>query len=194
MEPSARRTRARSARIRCTVPTRPRRPRRRSRSSSRATRSSARDCGAPPQNRGLVSGGGGPIQSAPGEEASCTIQRQVRQERALDYLMTDMMQPAFWIAVGQIIWINILLSGDNAAVIALACRSLPPSQRFSGLLLGAGAAVVLRIFFTVIIAQIMTVPFLKLIGGVLLLWIAVKLIVPNRSEEHTSELQSRGLI
>src|ERR1041384_7836842 len=86
------------------------------------------------------------------------------QERALDYLVTDMMQPAFWIAVGQIIWINILLSGDNAVVIALACRSLPPKQRFWGILLGAGAAVVLRIFFTVIIAQ--------------------------RSEEHTSELQS----
>ena len=59
----------------------------------------------------------------------------------MGYLWTDMMQPAFWIAVGQIIWINILLSGDNAVVIALACRSLPPKQRFWGILLGAGAAV-----------------------------------------------------
>jgi YjbE family integral membrane protein len=98
------------------------------------------------------------------------------------YLWTDMMQPAFWLAVGQIIWINILLSGDNAVVIALACRSLPPRQRFWGILLGAGAAVLLRIFFTVIIAQIMGMPFLKLVGGLLLLWIAIKLIVP--SEEH----------
>jgi YjbE family integral membrane protein len=97
-------------------------------------------------------------------------------------LFADMMLPAFWIAVGQIIWINILLSGDNAVVIALACRTLPPRQRFWGILLGAGAAVLLRIFFTVIIAQIMTMPWLKLIGGVLLLWIAVKLIIP--SEEH----------
>lgn len=96
--------------------------------------------------------------------------------------MNDMMQPAFWVAVGQIIWINILLSGDNAVVIALACRSLPPKQRFWGVLLGAGAAVVLRIFFTIIIAQIMAVPFLKLVGGLLLLWIAIKLIVP--SDEH----------
>ena len=104
--------------------------------------------------------------------------------------MTDMMQPAFWIAVGQIIWINILLSGDNAVVIALACRSLPPKQRFWGILLGAGAAVVLRIFFTVIIAQIMTVPFLKLVGGVLLLWIAVKLIVPN--DEHGEDSVKAG--
>src|SRR5829696_3631524 len=101
-----------------------------------------------------------------------------------------MMQPAFWIAVGQIIWINILLSGDNAVVIALACRSLPPKQRFWGILLGAGAAVVLRIFFTVIIAQIMGIPFLKLVGGLLLLWIAVKLIVP--SEEHGEESVKAG--
>ena len=71
------------------------------------------------------------------------------------YMWADMMLPAFWIAVGQIIWINILLSGDNAVVIALACRSLPPRQRFWGILLGAGAAVLLRIFFTIIIAQIM---------------------------------------
>jgi YjbE family integral membrane protein len=98
------------------------------------------------------------------------------------HLWADFAQPAFWVAVGQIIWINILLSGDNAVVIALACRSLPERQRFWGILLGAGAAVVLRIFFTVIIAQIMGVPFLKLVGGLLLLWIAIKLLVP--SEEH----------
>ena len=73
----------------------------------------------------------------------------------MGYLWADIMTPAFWLAVGQIIWINILLSGDNAVVIALACRSLPPRQRFWGILLGAGAAVLLRIFFTIIIAQIM---------------------------------------
>jgi YjbE family integral membrane protein len=101
-----------------------------------------------------------------------------------------MMQPAFWVAVAQIIWINILLSGDNAVVIALACRSLPPKQRFWGILLGAGAAVVLRILFTVIIAQIMAVPFLKLVGGLLLFWIAVKLIVP--SDEHGEDSVKAG--
>ena len=101
----------------------------------------------------------------------------------MGHLLTDMMLPAFWVAVGQIIWINILLSGDNAVVIALACRSLPPRQRFWGILLGAGAAVLLRIVFTVIIAQIMAIPFLKLVGGLLLLWIAIKLIVP--SEDHS---------
>jgi YjbE family integral membrane protein len=106
------------------------------------------------------------------------------------YLWADILQPAFWIAVGQIIWINILLSGDNAVVIALACRSLPPKQRFWGILLGAGAAVVLRIFFTVIIAQIMGIMFLKLVGGLLLLWIAVKLLVPT--EEHGEESVKAG--
>jgi YjbE family integral membrane protein len=100
------------------------------------------------------------------------------------------MAPAFWFAVGQIIWINILLSGDNAVVIALACRSLPPKQRFWGILLGAGAAVLLRILFTIIIAQIMGVPFLKLVGGLLLFWIAVKLIVP--SDEHGEDSVKAG--
>jgi YjbE family integral membrane protein len=104
------------------------------------------------------------------------------EDATVSHLWADFAQPAFWVAVGQIIWINILLSGDNAVVIALACRSLPQRQRFWGILLGAGAAVVLRIFFTVIIAQIMGVPFLKLVGGLLLLWIAIKLLVP--SEEH----------
>jgi len=108
----------------------------------------------------------------------------------VDYMLVDMLQPAFWIAVGQIIWINVLLSGDNAVVIALACRSLPPKQRFWGILLGAGAAVLLRIFFTVVIAQIMGIAFLKLVGGLLLLWIAVKLVVP--SEEHGEDSVKAG--
>jgi YjbE family integral membrane protein len=112
------------------------------------------------------------------------------KEHQVGELLSDMMLPAFWIAVGQIIWINILLSGDNAVVIALACRSLPPKQRFWGILLGAGAAVLLRIFFTIIIAQIMGIAFLKLVGGLLLLWIAVKLLVP--SEEHGEESVKAG--
>jgi YjbE family integral membrane protein len=90
-------------------------------------------------------------------------------------------QPAFWVAVGQIIWINILLSGDNAVVIALACRTLMPRQRFWGMILGAGVAVLLRIIFTGVVAQIMAFPFLKLVGGLLLFWIAVKLIVPEEA-------------
>lgn len=95
---------------------------------------------------------------------------------------SEFVQPAFWLAALQIIWINVLLSGDNAVVIALACRTLPPRQRFWGLLLGAGVAVLLRVFFTLIIAQVMALPYLKLVGGLALLWIAIKLIAPD--EEH----------
>src|SRR5688572_14230662 len=90
-------------------------------------------------------------------------------------------QPTFWLAAVQIIWISILLSGDNAVVIALACRMLPPHQRRWGIILGAGMAVLLRIIFTGIVAQIMAFPFLKLVGGLLLFWIAIKLIVPGES-------------
>ena len=71
---------------------------------------------------------------------------------------------AFWLAVAQIVFINILLSGDNAVVIALACRGLPPVQRRWGLILGAGVAVILRLVFTAIIARLMLLPYLKLAG------------------------------
>jgi YjbE family integral membrane protein len=91
-------------------------------------------------------------------------------------------QPAFWVAALKIIWINILLSGDNAVVIALACRMLPGRQRFWGMILGAGVAVLLRIIFTAIVSQVMELPLLKLIGGLALLWIAIKLVVPEEAE------------
>ena len=94
----------------------------------------------------------------------------------MDFLFTDMMQPAFWVAALKIIGINIILSGDNAVVIALACRMLPPRERFWGMILGAGVAVLLRIVFTLVVAEAMGYQWLKLIGGVLLLWVAVKLI------------------
>jgi YjbE family integral membrane protein len=81
------------------------------------------------------------------------------------------------IAVIKIIGINIILSGDNAVVIALACRNLPPRQRRWGIFLGAGAAVVLRIIFTVLVQFLFNVPWLKLAGGLLLFWIAIKLLV-----------------
>lgn len=84
--------------------------------------------------------------------------------------------PGFWFAVLQIIWIDILLSGDNAVVIALACRQLPPHQRVWGIALGTLAAIVLRIVFTGLVTTLMTMPYLKLIGGVLLIWIAIKLL------------------
>ena len=93
--------------------------------------------------------------------------------------------PAYILAVTQIVWIDLLLSGDNAVVIALACRSLPEKQRRIGILLGAGAAVGLRIIFAFIITQILGVPFLKALGGVLLIWIAIKLL---RGEEPAEKV------
>lgn len=81
-----------------------------------------------------------------------------------------------------IIWINIILSGDNAVVIAMACRGLPPHRRRMGMVLGAGVAVGLRIIFTVLVIALLATPFLKVIGGVLLLWIAVKLLVGEEGE------------
>nr|WP_249135100.1 TerC family protein [Bradyrhizobium sp. AUGA SZCCT0222] len=94
-----------------------------------------------------------------------------------------MQQPAFWVALGKIMWINILLSGDNALVIAMACRGLPPRQRFWGMILGAGVAVGLRIIFTGIVVSLMALPFLKLVGGLALLYIAAKLLVPEDEGE-----------
>jgi YjbE family integral membrane protein len=95
--------------------------------------------------------------------------------------------PAFWLAALQIIWINILLSGDNAVVIAMACRTLEPKQRLWGMILGAGVAVLLRIAFTGVVTQLMELPFLKFVGGIALLWIAVKLVVPEEEGEGKVE-------
>jgi YjbE family integral membrane protein len=102
----------------------------------------------------------------------------------VDFLFLDFTQMAFWVAVLQIIGVNIILSGDNAVVIAMACRGLPPHQRLWGMVLGAGVAVLLRILFTMVVAQAMGYPYLKLVGGVLLLWVAVKLVVPEDSDEE----------
>jgi YjbE family integral membrane protein len=97
---------------------------------------------------------------------------------------SEMQQPAFWVAVGKIIWINVLLSGDNALVIAMACRALEPRQRLWGMIFGAAAAVVLRIIFTGIVATLMALPYLKLVGGLALIVIAAKLLVPEEEDEE----------
>jgi YjbE family integral membrane protein len=85
----------------------------------------------------------------------------------------------------KIVWINILLSGDNAVVIALACRALPRRQRMWGIILGAGAAVALRVFFTVVLQYVLELPYLRLVGGVLLLYIAIKLLVQEEADEDS---------
>src|SRR5947209_5646273 len=82
----------------------------------------------------------------------------------------------------QIVWIDLLLSGDNAVVIAMACRSLPEEQRRWGIILGAGAAVLLRIVFAALIVQLLALPYVHVIGGVLLLWIAVQLALDEHAK------------
>jgi len=106
----------------------------------------------------------------------------------VDALVSEMMRPAFWLAALQIMGINILLSGDNAVVIALAVRALPPKERFWGMVLGAGAAAVLLIVFTGIVATLMKLPYLKLAGGLALFWVAIKLVSPQAHDaEDTPE-------
>jgi YjbE family integral membrane protein len=92
--------------------------------------------------------------------------------------------PDFWLSLGKIIWINILLSGDNAVVIALACRSLPEKTRFWGIVLGAGVAILLRVIFTGLVTTLLDVPFLKIAGSLALIWIAVDLIIPHKDDKE----------
>jgi YjbE family integral membrane protein len=87
--------------------------------------------------------------------------------------------PHFWVALGSIIVVNIILSGDNAVVIALASRNLPKQHRNRAIVLGSAGAIILRIIFCLFVATLMAIPYLKLIGSVLLLWIGVKLLVPE---------------
>ncbi len=91
----------------------------------------------------------------------------------------DLTSPQFWIAVLQIILIDILLSGDNAVVIALACRNLPPRQRRLGIFWGVAGAIILRVTLTFFAVALLAIPYLKIVGAVLLLWIGVKLIQPQ---------------
>ncbi len=95
--------------------------------------------------------------------------------------------PDFWIGLIKIIWINIILSGDNAVVIALAARSLPPEQQRKAILWGSGAAVVLRIVLTVVAAWLLELPYLQIVGGLLLLWIGYQLLSEGEEEEGESK-------
>ena len=94
----------------------------------------------------------------------------------------------FWIGLLKIVWINIILSGDNAVVIALAARSLPAGQQKKAIFFGSGAAVVLRIALTVVAAKLLELSFLQIVGGLLLLWIGVQLL----SEEEHEDTESKG--
>ena len=96
--------------------------------------------------------------------------------------ISNFEQTTFWAAVVEIIAANILLSGDNAVIIAMACRALPPRQRVRGIAIGAAAAVLLRVAFTGVIAPLLELPYIKIAGGLALLYIAARLLVPDEND------------
>jgi len=100
----------------------------------------------------------------------------------------DLFTAGFWIALLKIIWVNVLLSGDNAVVIAMAARNLPHGQQRRAIVFGSGAAIVLRVVLTLFAVQLLQLPWLKLIGSLLLLWIGVQLLADNDddAEVHAS--------
>ncbi len=102
--------------------------------------------------------------------------------------MEALSSPEFWIAVGQIIMIDILLGGDNAVVIALACRKLPPAQRTKGIIWGTAGAIVLRVILIFFALTLLAIPYLKLVGAILLVWIGVKLLAPE--EDGHGDIQA----
>ncbi|PIF92553.1 YjbE family integral membrane protein [Acidovorax sp. 62] len=93
--------------------------------------------------------------------------------------MDFLASPEFWLALGQIIIIDILLGGDNAVVIALACRKLPPAQRTKGIIWGTAGAIILRVILIAFAMTLLALPFLKFVGALLLVWIGVKLLAPD---------------
>lgn len=97
--------------------------------------------------------------------------------------MSEFATSTFWLALAEIIGVNIVLSGDNAVVIALAARSLPPVQQKQAVMWGSGAAVVMRIVLTIVAVSLLKLPGLKLLGAVLLLWIAVQLLIPESEDD-----------
>jgi YjbE family integral membrane protein len=98
-------------------------------------------------------------------------------------MLEEIATQTFWLGLLKIIGVNIILSGDNAVVIALAARSLPPQQQKAAVLWGSGAAVVMRIVLTIFAVALLTLPWLKLIGSILLFWIGIKLLVPEDGGE-----------
>ncbi|MFI4952695.1 MAG: TerC family protein [Burkholderiales bacterium] len=97
--------------------------------------------------------------------------------------MHHLASPAFWVALGEIMMVNIVLSGDNAVVIALAARSLPPRQQKQAIIWGSVAATVILVTLTIIAAEVFQLPYLRLVGSLLLFWIAVQLILPGKEGE-----------
>jgi YjbE family integral membrane protein len=99
-------------------------------------------------------------------------------------VLMEMLGSGFWVALAQIMMINIVLSGDNAVVIALASRSLPPKQQKQAILFGSAGAIVLRVILTFFAVLLLGLPYLKLIGAALLVWIGIQMLVPDHGDEN----------
>lgn len=106
-------------------------------------------------------------------------------------MLAELNSPTFWVDLVQIMGINILLSGDNAVVIALACRNLPAKQRAQGVLWGVVGAVVLRIILTFFAVSLLRLPYLQLVGAALLVYIGIGLIAEDGDDEHEIEASDR---
>lgn len=105
-------------------------------------------------------------------------------------MLGSLSDPTFWVGLAQIIGVNIVLSGDNAVVIALAARSLPANQQRQAIFWGSAAAIIMRVVLTVVAVELLKTPWLKLIGAALLLWIGIKLLVPEQEHDDGGPAQS----
>jgi YjbE family integral membrane protein len=106
----------------------------------------------------------------------------------------DLSSAAFWTALGMIVWTNVVLSGDNAVVIALAARSLPPAQQKKAIFWGSAAAIVMRVVLTLIAVEMLKWPYLKLVGGLLLLYIGVSLMLEEEDVEEGTGAHTHGML
>ena len=102
----------------------------------------------------------------------------------------DWLEDLDWVAIGEIVLIDVLLGGDNALLIALACRKLPAHQRRLGILWGTAGAIILRVFLITVAVALLDIPLLKLIGGLMLLWIGIKLIAPPPNAAGHAEIRA----
>ncbi len=107
-------------------------------------------------------------------------------------MLESLSRPEIWVALAQIAVINILLSGDNAVVIALACRSLPPRQARHAFVIGAAGIVVLMTILTAFAAYMLSLPYIEMIGGALLIWIGIKLLLPGDDEKRSTRAAASG--
>src|SRR5688572_32630797 len=105
-------------------------------------------------------------------------------------MFEEVMTQVFWIGLLKIIGVNIILSGDNAVVIALRARSLSAKQQKAAVLWGSGAAVVMRIILTSFAVALLSLPWLKLVGSLLLFWIGIKLLIPEEEEENVDAIEN----